>query len=253
MNYGIKLLGPALAAAILLGLDACGDNKTPPFTGAVRVGNGITDSNGLDMSVANIAAFSGIGVDTASGISDAPEGSYKAQLSSNSIGFTVDGLSVDHNNVTTVFAYGAIGSGTQGGFAAEESIVAPSSGQAVLQAVHAALAASATAPSLNFYFVTPGVCSSAIAGAGPNSTAKFAASTGSFTLSGGSYEICVTDAAGTVLFDSGPKGIALPGSQGNVFQLAAYDAPSGKGSGSSLVLSLLDNGGGNTALYNLAN
>jgi hypothetical protein len=38
-----------------------------------------------------------------------------------------------------------------------------------------------------------------------------------------------------------------------VFQIAAYDAPTGRGNGSTLVLSLLDNAGGNTTLYNLKN
>jgi hypothetical protein len=38
-----------------------------------------------------------------------------------------------------------------------------------------------------------------------------------------------TDSASTVMFDSGPKGITLPISSANVFQIAAYDAPSGEG------------------------
>jgi hypothetical protein len=55
----------------------------------------------------------------------------------------------------------------------------------------------------------------------------------------------------TKLFDSGPKGITLPSSSANVFQVAAYDAPSGEGNGSGLILSLLDNNGGSLPLYNL--
>jgi hypothetical protein len=72
-------------------------------------------------------------------------------------------------------------------------------------------------------------------------------------LTTGTYEICVADAAGTVLFDSGPTGIALPLANADVYQIAAYDAPSGKGNGSTLMLSLLDNAGGNIALYHLKN
>ena len=243
-----------LAAAALLGLTACSDNNsTPPFTGAVRVGNGITDSNGLDMSVSDIATFSGIERGTASGITYSPTGSYKAQFTSNGVTFTVDGVGIDHNNVTTVFTYGAIGNGSQGGFAAEEALNAPIKGQSVVQPVHAALLASASAASLNFYFVKPGACSSAVSGASANATATFKTSSGSFALSGGSYEICVTDSGGTVLFDSGPTGITLPTTNANVFQIAVYDAPAGKGNGSALMLSLLDNNGGNTALYNLGN
>jgi len=245
---------PVLVGAALLGLSACsGENSTPPFTGAVRVGNGITDSNGLDMSISNIATFSGIESGTASGITDAPIGSYKAQLDSNSVTFTVDGVSIDHNNVTTVFAYGSTGNGTQGGFPVEESLSAPTNGQAVVQPVHAALLAASSASSLNFYLVKPGACSTAVVGAAANGSATFKASPTSFALAGGTYEICVTDAGGTVLFDSGPTGIALPTANANVFQIAAYDAPSGRGNGSTLMLSLLDNNGGNTALYNLRN
>jgi hypothetical protein len=58
------------------------------------------------------------------------------------------------------------------------------------------------------------------------------------------YEICVADDGGQLLFDSGPTGIALPASNSvDVCQLAAFDAPAGKGNGSGLVLSLLDNKG----------
>ena len=55
-----------------------------------------------------------------------------------------------------------------------------------------------------------------------------------------------------MVFDSGPTGIALPTSSSiDVYQLAVFDAPSGQGNGSTLVLSLLDNNGGTTVLYNL--
>jgi hypothetical protein len=55
------------------------------------------------------------------------------------------------------------------------------------------------------------------------------------------------------LFGSGPTGIALPVANADVYQLAACDAPNGKGNGSALLLSLLDNAGGNTVLYSLKN
>jgi hypothetical protein len=249
---------PTLIGAALFGLTACGggDNNTPPLTGAIRVANGIADSSGLDMSISNATSFTDIGVNSASGIKYLPVSavvSYEATLTTNSTSFTVGGISVDQDKVTTVFAYGEMGSGTQGGFPAEMSLGAPANGQSVVQPVHAALLTSATALSLNFYFVKPSACSSAIAGATANGSATFKASPASFALASGTYEICVTDAAGTVLFDSGPMGFVLPFSNANVFQIAAYDAPSGKGNGSALMLSLLDNNGGSTALYNLTN
>jgi hypothetical protein len=247
---------PALAGVTLLALTACGggNNDTPPLTGAVRVANGISDSAGLDMSIGD-SRFTGVALGTASNVAYAPVNavsSYKADLSSNGANFTVDGIGIRQDKVTTVFAFGKIAAGTQGGFYVQESLDAPTSGQSVVQPVHAALAASTTAPTLNFYFVTPGACATAVNGATVNGSAVFkTAPASSFTLAGGTYEICVTDTAGTVLFDSGPKGIALPSSSANVFQIAAYDAPSGQGNGSALILSLLDNNGGSLALYNL--
>jgi Domain of unknown function (DUF4397) len=222
------------------------------LTGAIRVANGITDSTGLGMTSSDVDSFGNIGVDTASGITYTPTGNHDAQLTSNGVTFAVNGIRVDHNRVATVFAYGTIGTGTQGAFFVQESLDAPADGQSKMQPVHAALQASATALSLDFYFVKPGVCATAIAGATPNVSATFNATAATVALAGGTYEICVTDAGGTVLFDSGPTGITLPASSSvNVFQLAAFDAPSGKGNGSTLVLSLLDNDGGNRILYNL--
>lgn len=247
-----------IVATALIGLSACGggDSNTPPLTGAIRIGNGIADSSGLNMSITDTTSFTAIGVDAASSIGYIPVSavvSYNASLTSNGTSFTVGGISIDQDHVTTIFTYGEMAAGTQGGFPAEIALGTPVGGQAAVQPVHAALLTSTTALSLNFYFVKPGICSTAIAGAAANGAATFKASPGSFVLTTGTYEICVTDAAGTVLFDSGPTGIALPLANADVYQLAAYDAPSGKGNGSTLMLSLLDNAGGNTALYNLKN
>lgn len=249
---------PAFVGTALLGLSGCGggDNNTPPLTGAIRVANGIVDSTGLDMSITDTTSFSAIAVDSASSIKYVPVSAvvhYEAKLTTNSTSFTVDGISADQDKLTTVFTFGEISGGTQGGFPAEMSVDSPASGQFVMQPVHAALAAASAALSLNFYFVKPSECSTAVTGATANGSATFKASPALFALASGTYEICVTDGAGTVLFDSGPTGIALPTSNGNVFQIAAYDAPSGKGNGSALVLSLLDNAGGSTVLYNLKN
>ena len=243
---------PVLVGAALLGLTACGggNNNTPPLTGAVRVANGITDSTGLNMSIGD-SKFTGIALGTASNIAYVPVNavdSYKADLASNGASFTVDGIGIRQDKVTTVFTFGEIAAGTEGGFYVQESLSAPASGQAVVQPLHAALTASTTAATLNFYFVTPGACATALNGAAVNGSAVFKIATASsFTLAGGTYEICVTDTAGTVLFDSGPKGIALPTASANVFQIAAYDAPTGEGNGSGLILSILDNNGGSMA------
>lgn len=252
LNRAPAQVGAAsLVLTACLALTACHDT-TPPLSGALRLANGITDSSDLGMTISSLDTFNSIAVDTASGITYAPQGTYDAELTSNDVTFDANNISVDHDRVTTVFAYGTVGSGTQAAFSVEESLDSPADGQAKLQPVYAALAASATAASLNFYFVKPGVCATATAGASANVTSAFGATAATISLTGGTYEICVTDEGGTLVFDSGPTGLALPTSSSiDVFQLAVFDAPSGKGNGSALVLSLLDNNGGTTVLYNL--
>jgi hypothetical protein len=113
------------------------------------------------MSITDTISFSAIAVDSASRIKYIPVSAvvgYEAKLTTNGSSFTVGGISADQDKLTSVFAFGEMSSGTQGGFPAEMSVNSPTNGQFVMQAVHAALLASATALSLNFYFVKPGVC-----------------------------------------------------------------------------------------------
>lgn len=251
-----SLNGFALIGASLLALSACSNdnNSTPPLTGAFRIANGITDSIGLNAALSNVSSFSGISYGTASGIDNPPTGSYKTQLTSNSVTFTVDNTSIDHNNVTTVFAAGQIGDGSEKGFVAEQNLQAPSSGQFNVQFV--ADAASRTGP-INFFLITPGGSTTGKTAnatveypfnASPSSPA-FSTTTGVAT---GTYEIVVTNALGVKLFDSGTKGIALP-IAGNVLQIAAIDAPTGSSASTPLAVVVLDNNGGNTNLQNGAN
>ena len=124
-------------ATALLGLCACGggDNNTPPLTGGIRVANGLTDSAGLDMAISNVTSFSAIAIDSASAINYIPVSavvSYKATLTSNGSSFTLGGISADQDKVTTIFTFGEMGSGTQGAFAAEESVTDWEWGSAVV-------------------------------------------------------------------------------------------------------------------------
>jgi hypothetical protein len=284
---------PGLAGAALLAVSACSNNNnsTPPLTGAFRAVNGMPNSSGLDASIAGVSIptqAQNISFGTGSSISDVPNGSYNVTLSDSAAGstssssssgsssgsssssssssgsgsssssggggtvsFDVDNLNISSGNLETVFTYGDLSTGTQNGFIAEESLQAPTNGQVVMQVVHDALTESSTASTLSFYFVKPG---SGLTGASPT-TAPFAQQPNpeSIPLAGGTYEIIVTNGTTTV-FDSGPKGVALPasGSSANVFQLAALDATSAQSTqyGSTVTLLLLDNNGGNTPLYN---
>jgi hypothetical protein len=240
-----------LAAAFVAVLSACNNsnNTTPPLAGDVRVANGITDSNGLDTSISNVPVSSGQTLDTASGLNDVPDGSYKAQLTSNSVQFTVNNVSLDHNHDTTIFGTGQVANGTEGGFPAEVAINAPTNGQFVVQPIDAALQAAGASGTLSFYIVKPGTGLT-----GTPLTAAYAASPPSMAIAGGTYEILVTNGA-TVLFDSGPKGIALPNGNANVYQLAALDAGSANTTkyGSAIMVLLMDQTGGQAALFNLQN
>lgn len=253
-----RYLVPTLSAVIgagVLALSACGNgnnNSTPPLAGAFRVANGITDSIGLDAALSNIASFSGISFGTASGIVNPPIGSYKAQLTSNSVTFTVNNVSIDHNSVTTVFAAGQVGNGSENGFTAEENLAEPASGQFNVQFV--ADAASRTGP-INFFLIAPG---GSTTGKTANATVEYpfnaSPSSPAFSSTGGiaagTYEIIVTNVLGIKLFDSGTKGVALP-IAGNVLQIAAIDTASGSSNPISVLV--LDNNGGNTNLLNGAN
>jgi hypothetical protein len=249
--------GLGIVGAGLLALAACSggsggtSNSTPPLTGDFRVANGISDSDGLDAALSNVASFSDIGFGTASGMVTAPTGSYKAQMTSNSDTFTVNNVSIDQDNVDTVFVAGTISGGTQNGFAAEESLDAPASGQFNVQFV--ADASSRSGP-INFYLITPG---GSTTGKTANATVEYpfdtAPSSPGFSavssVAAGTYEIIVTNALGIQLFDSGTKGVALP-TAGNVLQIAAIDTASGSSPISVLVL---DNNGGNIDLVDGAN
>jgi hypothetical protein len=233
-----------VAGAALL-LSSCNDNNsTPPLTGAFRVVNGVTDSTGMDASLNDVPVFSGIGFGSASGINNSPEGSFPAKLTHNSHSGNVDDVNITHNNLATVFAYGTVAGGTDFGFKAYQSLVAPAAGTFMVQPVHDAYASSPTHGTLSFYFVAPG----AGIGGATAMVAAFGASPDSHPLNNGTYEIIVTDGV-TTMYDSGPVGVALPPGGTNVLQVAALDAP-GAPDGSPISLLVLDNAGGNTVLLN---
>ena len=254
-----------------LALAACSNdnnNGTPPFTGAFALINGVSDSGGLKADVGNIPTIGPISFGGASGVNIVPSGSYKVQLTPGASGsstYTVNNVSIDHNNLTTVVSYGSLAGNTQNGLTAEVSLNAPTNGQAVVQPVHAAYQYSQSFSSLYFYFATPG---GTITSTTPTLTVAFGAVTPSQSLAlpAGKYEIRVYPNAlclsgvcpaiapiASATFDSGPNGISLPASNGsNVFQFAALDATSAQDTqyGSQLSLVLLDNNGDSTQLFN---
>ena len=173
-----------------------------------------------------------------------PVGTYSTTLSSNGDSFSIGSISIADNELTTVFGTGLIG-GTHGGFATLQSLAAPPSGEFALEWVHAAYAESQSVAQFQFYLVAPGAGTS---GATPTAVSYGNASS-SVDVAAGTYEIIVTDSSGSVVFDSGSKGVTLPGSSGgDILTIAALDATGGSVDGSPVTLLVLQNTGGPQAL-----
>jgi hypothetical protein len=232
-EHPMKLsLATSLAVAATLCITACGSNSNSPIgTGQFRAVNAIPDSQPIDTSISDISTGStnntSFGVD--SGLVDVPEGSYKVQISAtpasggSAVTYTVDNVSIDHNNQTTVYAIGSLGSGTQSGAAVEENVGnAIPSGQVGMQFVNATTASAANG---TVYIVTPGdTVAKAI-----YSTQLTAPATGSTTFystptlqTAGNYEVII-QVGGVSIYDSGATtGISFP--DGGNFQIAVIDA-----------------------------
>jgi hypothetical protein len=241
-----------LIGSTLLGLSACnGDNNTAPFSGKVRLVNGIPDSGSVAASPTSGDVFntSGIGFDHASSTVTVPEGGYNVQLSNNTTMFaTVNNVSVDHNNITTIYTYGSINASSGNGFPVEENIGEPASGKFRFQFVNDTTQGATGA--LTVYLVTPG---SGISGATAVASAtQQKTGSNSVDLPAGTYEVVITSGT-TPIYDSGTSGgITLPPSGTNIVQVGALDATAAQLTADASVVTLLitDNTGGETLHLN---
>jgi hypothetical protein len=249
----------SLIGSTLLGLYACsGNNSTPPLTGAFRLVNGVSDSNGMSASATSGFPSSGnVDFDAAGSVTDVPDGGYNVQVTPGAGNqFTVDNVGIQHNNQSTLFTYGSALAGTAKGFVAEENLSAPStSGDFTLQFVNDT--SQPTTAALSIYLVPAG---SSIASVQPLATANAASASSDISVPAGTYEIIITNGTTTV-YDSGSTepGIVLPTPDTNVIQIGALDATAtqaeppaaGPGSyGSLITLIVMDNNGGQTMHYN---
>jgi hypothetical protein len=238
------------AAGLALAVSACGGGDGGATgsseAGGFRAVNGIPDSSGLTASL-NGGTTGSASFGSATGNYISATGSYPATLSSNGDSFSIGNVSIDDNQLTTVFGTGLI-SGTHGGFATLQPLTAPASGQFALELVHAAYAESQSVAQLDFYLVAPGAGTS---GATPT-VVNYGSASSSVGIAAGTYEIIVTSSSGSVVFDSGSKGVTLPiaGSGGDILTIAALDATGGSVDGSPVSLLVLQNNGGTEALYN---
>ncbi len=258
MNNSLAI---SVVAITVIGVSACsGSNNTPPGTGAFRVVNAIPDSQPLDASINNVTSdIQNISYGSNSGIVDVIDGSYKVQISTSpagggsSVTYTVDNVSIDHNNQTTLYTIGTLGAQTNSGLAVERSIADVAADKADVQFVDAATAS----PSGTVYLVAPGTGIGAavysadlqsVAGTGnppANPTSAYSQPT---QVPQGTYEIIVT-ASNVPVYDSGPKGVAFAG--GSSQQIAIMDATPAQITSNISPLQLLDldnKSGGSTTL-----
>jgi len=240
----------SLVGSTLLGLFACSNNNnsTPPFTGAFRLIDGTTDSTSISASATSGFTSVGGNFDSAGSTVNPPEGSYNVQLTESGASgpfATVNNVSIDHNNLTTLYTYGTIGGGTANGFAVEENLGAPSGNNFTFQFVNdTTQTATAT---LDVYLVTPGA---GIGSTQPLGTVKAGAASTATGVPAGTYEVIVTNGVTTV-YDSGSTGIVLPNPDSNVIQIGALDATAAQaapvasgGDDSPITLIVIDNNGG---------
>lgn len=237
-----RYLVPTLCAS-LLALAACnGSNNTAPFTGKVRLVNGISDSGSITASATSgFSNTPGTGFDTASSTVNVPEGGYNVQLSNdNNMFATVNNVGVDHNNLTTIYTRGSIHASSGSGFSVEENIGVPSSGKFRFQfandTTHGATA------SLSVYLIQVGA---GIGGSTAIATTNAGTGSGATEIPAGTYEVVITSGT-TPIYDSGTTGgITLPGPGANVVQFGALDATTAQTGtdGSMITLLITDNTG----------
>jgi hypothetical protein len=164
---------------------------------------------------------------------------------------TVNNVSVDHNNLTTLYTYGSVLGGTANGFAVEENIGQPPSGDFTFQFVNDT--SQVATSTLNVYLVAPGTGS--VSGAQPVATVNAQAASQANPFTSGTYEIIVTNGLGIVMYDSGKNnsGIVLPTANSNVIQIGALDATASQSAqygAAGITVLITDNNGGETIHYN---
>ncbi len=246
----------SLVGSTLLGLFACSNNNnsTPPFLGAFRLINGTTDSTSISASATSGFGSVGGNFDSAGSTVNPPEGSYNVQLTESGASApfaTVNNVSIDHNNLTTLYTFGTLASGTANGFAVEENLGAPTGNNFTFQFVNDTTQTNTA--TLDVYLVAPGA---GIIGATPAASVKAGAASTAAGVPAGTYEVIVTNGLSKV-YDSGSTGIVLPTVNANVMQIGALDATAAQaapvasgGDGSPITLIVIDNNGGETLHLN---
>lgn len=224
-----------LAAA---GLAACGGNGVDLPFGDFRVVNAISDSTSVDANTVNLPSdIDAIAVNTASGFRTAPDGSFNLNLTVNAaggpLGFNFDGVDVDRDAETTIYLPGKVvdGSYDTNGFQVGNPKAGIGTGQAEVQAVHAASNLPVT---ISLYLNLP--TDATISGT-PISV-DYRSGALPVGIAGGAYRLRVTALdSSVVVFDSGPVGVTLAADAR--LQIAALNVADATGAAPGIALLLI--------------
>ncbi len=205
----------SLVGSSLLGLFACSNNNnsTPPFLGAFRLIDGTTDSTSI--SASGNSGFGSVGgnFDSAGSTVNPPEGSYNVQLTESGAGgpfATVNNVSIDHNNLTTLYTYGTLADKTANGFWVEENLGAPTGTNFTFQFVNDTTELPPRRSTSIWWRLAP-----ALSARPRPPRSRPARHRQPPESPRGTYEIIVTSGL-TKIYDSGSTGILLPTPDANV-------------------------------------
>ena len=215
------LLASGLLIATAAGVSACNsDSPVVLPVGQLRVANAITDSNPIDATISSLpSGIDNIGFGSGSGLKDAPDGSYRVQLTTTTASgqatFSADSTPINKHHITTVYAVGKIASGTQAAFVVLAPRTDVPANQTEIQFVNAS---AATVGPVDVFVTAPGAT---LIGATPRANLGFPASSTPALIAPGVYEIRVTTQGNplNVLFDSGPVGVTLSGGSSRQYGL----------------------------------
>ena len=215
------LMGASLLMVIAAAITACNsDNPVVLPVGQLRVANAITDSNPIDATIVGIpSGIDNIGFGSGSGLKDAPDGSYRVQLttttSSGQATFSADSTPINKHHITTVYAVGKIAASTQAAFVVLAPRTDVPANQTEFQFVNAS---AATVGPVDVFVTAPGAT---LIGVTPTANLAFPASSTPALIAPGTYEIRVTTRGNplNVLFDSGPVGVTLSGGSSRQYGL----------------------------------
>jgi len=224
--------------AVALTLAACNGSSgdTPPDTGNFRSVNAIADSSSMNVAITNATGFNDVTFGNGTEFHVIPDGSYDVTLTvqpaaSGSSAVTVKdpSINISHNNITDVLAIGA--AATPHYLTVVTNNSDPAANMANVEFIEAAFGSAVNID--NIYLLPPGSGAAAVVGTDPFTTVESSLDSSPTSpayntpkaITGGSYEIVITNGDGLVLYDSG-SGAGVTLAAGQNIQIVLMDSTS---------------------------